>query len=103
MTRRFVLALTAVALLAASVLAQPAAHARTAGQTGFAGREACWSRQGYAPSFETWTSDSIPVVAAKSGARFFSLAFLQTVKKGSCGRTWNGTKGEPVPGPRYRA
>ena len=103
MTRRFVLALTAVALLAASVLAQPAAHARTAAhprttaQAGIAGRED-WPRQVYAPYFETWTSDSIPVVAAKSGARFFSLAFLQTAKKGSCALTWNGTKSEPVPG-----
>src|SRR5256884_121988 len=95
--RRFVLALTAVTLLAASVLAQPAA------QAGTAGREAVWPRQVYAPYFETWTSDSIPAIAAKSGARFFSLAFLQTAKKGSCALTWNGTKSEPVPGPRYRA
>ena len=103
MIRRVLLALTAVALLAASVLAQPAAQARTAAQAGTAGREAVWPRQVYAPYFETWTSDSIPVVAAKSGARFFSLAFLQTAKKGSCALTWNGTKSEPVPGPRFRA
>jgi hypothetical protein len=60
MTRRFVLALTAVALLAASVLAQPAAQARTAAQAGIAGREAGWPRQVYAPYFETWTSDRSP-------------------------------------------
>jgi hypothetical protein len=104
MARRFVLALTAVGLLAASVLAQPAAQARattqarTSAQAGAAGRGAFWPRQVYAPYFETWTSDSIPAVAAKSGARFFSLAFLQTAKKGSCALTWNGTKSEPVPG-----
>ena len=62
-----------------------------------------WPRQVYAPYFETWTTDSIPAIAAKSGARFFSLAFLQTRKKGSCALTWNGTKSEPVPGPRYHA
>ncbi|HEY1001406.1 MAG TPA: hypothetical protein VGD83_17355, partial [Streptosporangiaceae bacterium] len=89
MTRRFVLALPAVALLAASVLAQPAAQARTAAQAraaaqaGAAGRGAVWPRQVYAPYFETWTSGRIPAVAVKSGARFFSLAFLQTAKKGS--------------------
>ena len=115
MTRRFVLALTAVALLSASVLAQPAAQARTTAQAritaqarttaqaGAAGRGKVWPRQVYAPYFETWTSDRIPAVAVKSGARFFSLAFLQTAKKGSCALTWNGTKSEPVPGPRYRA
>ena len=115
MTRRFVLALTAVALLAASVLAQPTAQARTTAQVrmtaqtrttaqaGAAGRGKVWPRQVYAPYFETWTSDRIPAVAVKSGARFFSLAFLQTAKKGSCALTWNGTKSEPVPGPRYRA
>ena len=62
-----------------------------------------WPRQVYAPYFETWTRDSIPAVAWKSDARFFSLAFLQTAKKGSCALTWNGTKSEPVPGPRYHA
>ena len=85
MTRRFVLAQTAVVLLAASVLAQPAAQARTTAkarttaqaritaQAGAAGRGKVWPRQVYAPYFETWTSDRIPAVAVKSGARFFSL------------------------------
>ena len=94
MARRFALALTAVALLAASVLAQPAAQARST--PGF------WPRQVYAPYFETWTSDSIPAIAAQSGARYFSLAFLQTAKAGSCALTWNGTKTQPVPGPHYQ-
>ena len=95
MIRRGVLALIAVALLAASVLAQPAANA--------AGSPRIWPRHVYAPYFETWTTDSIPAVAWKSEARYFSLAFLQTAKKGSCALTWNGTKSEPVPGPRYHA
>ena len=95
MARRFALALTAVALLAASVLAQPAAQA--------GGRAGYWPRQVYAPYFETWTADSIPAIAAKSGARYFSLAFLQTAEAGSCALTWNGTKTQPVPGPHYKA
>ena len=94
MTRRFALALIAVALLAASVLVQPAAQARST--LGF------WPRQVYAPYFETWTTDSIPAIAAQSGARYFSLAFLQTPSAGSCALTWNGTKTQPVPGPHYQ-
>jgi hypothetical protein len=56
----------------------------------------------YAPYFETWTSDSITQVARESGARYLTLAFLQTLKKGSCTLAWNGTKGQLVrPGGRY--
>lgn len=94
MIRRAVLALIAVALLAASVLAQPAANAASSPRI--------WPRHVYAPYFETWTTDSIPAVAWKSEARYFSLAFLQTAKKGSCDLTWNGTKSQPAPGPRYQ-
>ena len=67
MTRRFVLVLIAVALLAASVLAQPAAQARATVQAKTAFR--IWPRHVYAPYFETWTTDSIPAVAWKSEAR----------------------------------
>lgn len=59
-------------------------------------------RQLYAPYFETWTDNSIPAVASKSGARYFTLAFLQTPKKGSCTVTWNGDRKQAVrPGGRY--
>jgi hypothetical protein len=59
-------------------------------------------RRLYAPYFETWTSNSIPVVARKSGARYFTLAFLQTPRKGSCTVTWNGHRKQAVrPGGRY--
>jgi hypothetical protein len=94
MTRRLALALTAVALLAASALAQPAAQAGSAFRS--------WPRQVYAPYFETWTTDSIPATAVKSGARYFSLAFIQTAAAGSCTLTWNGTETQPIPGPRYQ-
>jgi Glycosyl hydrolases family 18 len=93
MIRRVLLALTAVALLAASVLTQSAAQAQTL---------RIWPRHVYAPYFETWTTDSIPAVAWKSEARYFSLAFLQTARKGSCAVTWNGTKTQPAPGPHYQ-
>jgi Glycosyl hydrolases family 18 len=56
----------------------------------------------YAPYFETWTKSSIPAVAGKSGARYFTLAFLQTPEKGSCTVAWNGSRHQVVrPGGRY--
>jgi len=56
-------------------------------------------RHVYAPYFETWTKDSIATVARHSGARYLTLAFLQTPKRGSCSVTWNGTPSRLV-GPR---
>src|SRR3982751_522439 len=37
----------------------------------------------YAPYFETWTTDSLTTTAQQSGARYFTLAFLETVSKTS--------------------
>src|SRR2546427_13211413 len=44
----------------------------------------------YAPYFETWTSDAITTIAQQSGARYFTLAFLETLGKTSCTLAWNG-------------
>jgi len=56
----------------------------------------------YAPYFETWTRNNIPAVARRSGARYLTLAFLQTPKKGSCTVAWNGDPRQVVkPGGRY--
>src|SRR6185436_965176 len=51
----------------------------------------------YAPYFETWTSDSINTIAGQSGARYFTLAFLETTGKTSCTLAWNGSKSQTVP------
>jgi Glycosyl hydrolases family 18 len=81
----------------ASASGTPAAGASAAGPAG--GRLPAFI---YAPYFETWTTNSIPQVALKSGAKYQTLAFLQTPKKGSCTLTWNGTKKQVVrPGGRY--
>ena len=37
----------------------------------------------YSPYFETWTTDSITTIAQQSGARYFTLAFLETLSKTS--------------------
>jgi hypothetical protein len=59
-------------------------------------------RQVYAPYFETWEKNTIPGIARKSGARYLTLAFLQTPKPGSCTVAWNGNPAQTVrPGDPY--
>src|SRR6185437_6514796 len=58
----------------------------------------------YAPYFETWTQDSISVLAKRSGAKFQTLAFIQSAgKKGAaaCTITWDGVKKQPISAGRY--
>ena len=72
-------------------------HARSGGEHGVA--------RVYAPYFETWTKDSIPVLASKSGAKFLTLAFIQAAgKKGAaaCTITWDGVKKQPISAGRYK-
>ena len=89
---------------------RPAAGRAAASRTAAAVSHAAMSRAAggrlpqrlYAPYFETWTKDSIPAVAGKSGARYLTLAFLQTPRKGSCTVAWNGNRHQVVrPGGRY--
>lgn len=44
----------------------------------------------FAPYFETYQPDSLAAAAAASGARYLTLAFLQTPRRGSCAVTWDG-------------
>ncbi len=55
----------------------------------------------YAPYFETWTSDAITRIAQQSGARYFTLAFLETLGKTSCTLAWNGSRNQTVTDGRY--
>jgi Glycosyl hydrolases family 18 len=88
-------AAVAAARSAPGAQAAPAAHAAPAGH-------GLIPRHVYAPYFETWTTSNIPAVARKSGARYLTLAFLQTPKKGSCLLAWNGKPRQIVkPGGRY--
>ena len=74
--------LLSLALVALSALARPApATAATA-----------MPSHVYSPYFETWTTDSLTTIAQQSGARYFTLAFLQTLSKTSCTLAWNGDK-----------
>src|SRR6478752_1125984 len=55
----------------------------------------------YAPYFETWTTDGISTTAQQSGARYFTLAFLETLSKSSCTLAWDGSRNDLETGGRY--
>jgi hypothetical protein len=57
----------------------------------------------YAPYFETWTGDSITTIAQQSGARYLTLAFLETTGKSSCTLGWNGSRTQTVAAGTYVA
>jgi hypothetical protein len=57
----------------------------------------------YSPYFETWTSDSLTTVAQRSGARYFTMAFLETLSKRSCTLAWNGVRSQTVASGRHLA
>ncbi len=53
----------------------------------------------YAPYYETYLAPntaSISDTATASGAKYFTLAFLQTPKRGSCALDWNGNTAQPL-------
>lgn len=49
-----------------------------------------------APYFEAWTGDSPAALAAASGNKYLTMAFLQTDKPGSCTAYWNGDTTQPI-------
>jgi hypothetical protein len=55
----------------------------------------------FAPYFETWEPDTITGIAQQSGARYFTLAFLETLGKTSCTLAWDGDKARTVAGGTY--
>jgi hypothetical protein len=55
----------------------------------------------YAPYFETWTSDGLTATAQQSGAKYFTLAFLETLSKSSCTLAWDGNRSDPVTNNHY--
>src|SRR5690242_12636316 len=44
----------------------------------------------FAPYFETWTSDSLTAVAEASGARYFTMAFVEAPSPDACLPAWDG-------------
>jgi hypothetical protein len=53
--------------------------------------------QVFAPYYETYdTSGDMAAQSQQSGAKFLSLAFLETATSGSCTAYWNGDTSEPI-------
>jgi hypothetical protein len=53
--------------------------------------------QVFAPYFETYDTAAGPAALSRqSGAKFLSLAFLETAASGSCTAYWNGDTSEPI-------
>ncbi|GAA2022204.1 hypothetical protein GCM10009839_19410 [Catenulispora yoronensis] len=50
----------------------------------------------FAPYFEAYTGDNPATVAQNSGAKYLSMAFVQTSKSGSCTVYWNGDTSQPI-------
>jgi hypothetical protein len=98
-----------VATTAGAAIAGATTHARAAHTRSMAVQHAAAAhgngalpRRIYAPYFETWTNGKLQTVAGASGARYLTLAFLQTPKKGSCSVAWDGDASQLVkPGGRY--
>ncbi|MEU6357694.1 chitinase [Streptomyces sp. NPDC047072] len=49
-----------------------------------------------APYVESWTGQSPADLAAASGNKYLTLAFLQTATAGSCTAYWNGETDQPI-------
>ncbi|MFF4781249.1 chitinase [Streptomyces griseorubiginosus] len=49
-----------------------------------------------APYVESWTGESPADLAAASGNKYLTLAFLQTAAPGSCTAYWNGDTTQPI-------
>jgi hypothetical protein len=53
----------------------------------------------YAPYYETYLAPNTPSLtstAQSSGAKYFTLAFLQSTGKSSCSLDWNGNAAQPL-------
>ncbi|MFI9628948.1 glycosyl hydrolase family 18 protein [Streptomyces sp. NPDC052042] len=50
----------------------------------------------FAPYFEAWTGESPAALAQQSGAKYLTMAFIQTEARGSCTPYWNGDRSQPI-------
>jgi chitinase len=50
----------------------------------------------FAPYFQTYTDASPADVSRASGAKYLTMAFLQTAATGSCDVLWNGEEAKPI-------
>ncbi|MDH6575341.1 chitinase [Kitasatospora sp. MAP5-34] len=55
----------------------------------------------FAPYFEAWTGTGPAALAAQSGDKYLTMAFIQTATKGTCTPYWNGDTGLPIAGSSF--
>jgi hypothetical protein len=87
------LAAAGITTAAATATASAATTAQAAG-----GASVVLPPQVYAPYFEAYdtTDGGLAQLSAESGAKYVSLAFLQTANTGSCTADWNGDTTTPI-------
>ncbi|MFF9349135.1 glycosyl hydrolase family 18 protein [Streptomyces sp. NPDC014734] len=50
----------------------------------------------FAPYFESWNGESPAALSQQSGAKYLTMAFIQTEARGSCTPYWNGDSDQPI-------
>jgi Carbohydrate binding domain/Glycosyl hydrolases family 18 len=50
----------------------------------------------FAPYFEAYNGDNPATLSSQSGAKYLTMAFIQTASQGSCTVYWNGDSSEPI-------
>ena len=91
------LATGSTALLALGAAAPGAAAATGGAGTGHYQTSRPLPDQVFAPYYEMYdTSTDLAALSQQSGARYLSLAFLQTAAAGSCTAYWDGDTTEPI-------
>src|SRR5271169_451992 len=88
------LARTALALAVTAALVVP-----VAGSVSTAAAYTALPASVYAPYYETYLAPNTPSITATataSGAKYFTLAFLQSAGKNSCSLDWNGSSSQPL-------
>jgi hypothetical protein len=90
--------LSAAAITAATIGLAAGATPATAATAGGWHERGGLPRHVFAPYFETYNTSSggLAQLSRESGAKFLSLAFLQTAQAGSCTAYWNGDTTEPI-------
>ncbi len=55
----------------------------------------------FAPYFESYQTDSPAALSAASGAKYLTLAFVETPASESCDVAWNGSRATPISATQY--
>ncbi|QMU77715.1 chitinase [Streptacidiphilus sp. PB12-B1b] len=88
--------LLATAVASAGLLTAGAGAAHAAGIPSVHGAANSLPAHVYAPYFEAYNGDDPATLSAESGAKYLTMAFIETAAAGSCTAYWNGDTTEPL-------